>query len=36
MLSNIAVALIMNEQIKTTLGKAKALRPYVEKNSDPF
>ena len=26
-----AVALVMNEQIKTTLPKAKELRPYVEK-----
>ena len=26
-----AVSLIMNEQIKTTLPKAKAIRPYVEK-----
>ena len=31
MMSNIAVALVMNEQIKTTLPKAKAIRPYVEK-----
>lgn len=30
MLANMAVALIMNEQIKTTLPKAKELRPYVE------
>lgn len=30
MLSNMAVSLIMNEQIQTTLVKAKALRPYVE------
>ncbi|WP_323738574.1 50S ribosomal protein L17 [Candidatus Trichorickettsia mobilis] len=31
MLANMAVALVMNEQIKTTLPKAKELRPYVEK-----
>lgn len=31
MFSNMAVSLIMNEQIKTTLPKAKAIRPYVEK-----
>jgi large subunit ribosomal protein L17 len=31
MFANMAVALIMNEQIKTTLPKAKELRPYVEK-----
>lgn len=31
MLSNMVVSLIMNEQIKTTLPKAKALRPHVEK-----
>ena len=31
MLSNMAVALIKHEQIKTTLPKAKVLRPYVEK-----
>ncbi|MGI4775528.1 MAG: 50S ribosomal protein L17 [Janthinobacterium lividum] len=30
MLANMAVALIMNEQIETTLPKAKQLRPYVE------
>lgn len=30
MLANMAVALVMNEQIKTTLPKAKELRPYVE------
>ncbi len=30
MLANMAVALVMNEQIKTTLPKAKDLRPYVE------
>ena len=30
MFANMAVALIMNEQIKTTLPKAKDLRPYVE------
>lgn len=31
MLANMAVSLIINEQIKTTLPKAKELRPYVEK-----
>ena len=31
MLANMAVSLIMHEQIKTTVPKAKALRPYVEK-----
>ena len=31
MLANMAVALIKHEQIVTTLPKAKALRPYVEK-----
>ena len=31
MLRNMAAALIKHEQIKTTLPKAKALRPYVEK-----
>ena len=31
MLANMAVALIKHEQIMTTLPKAKALRPYVEK-----
>ena len=31
MFSNMAVALIVNEQIKTTLPKAKELRPVVEK-----
>lgn len=30
MFANMAVALIMNEQIQTTLPKAKELRPYVE------
>jgi large subunit ribosomal protein L17 len=30
-LANMAAALIKHEQIKTTLPKAKALRPYVEK-----
>ncbi len=30
MFANMAVALVMNEQIKTTVAKAKALRPYVE------
>jgi large subunit ribosomal protein L17 len=30
MLANMAVSLVMNEQIKTTLPKAKELRPYVE------
>jgi large subunit ribosomal protein L17 len=31
MLINIAVSLIQHEQIRTTLPKAKVLRPYVEK-----
>jgi large subunit ribosomal protein L17 len=31
MLANMACSLIEHEQIKTTLPKAKALRPYVEK-----
>ena len=31
MFANMAVALIVNEQIKTTLPKAKDLRPYVER-----
>ncbi len=31
MFANMAVALILHEQIKTTLPKAKDLRPYVEK-----
>ncbi len=31
MLQNMACALIKHEQIKTTLPKAKELRPYVEK-----
>jgi large subunit ribosomal protein L17 len=31
MFSNMAVSLIVNEQIKTTLPKAKELRPVVEK-----
>ena len=31
MLANMAVALLMHEQIVTTLPKAKELRPYVEK-----
>ncbi|AAU04089.1 50S ribosomal protein L17 [Rickettsia typhi] len=30
MLANMAVALVMHEQIKTTLPKAKELRPYIE------
>jgi large subunit ribosomal protein L17 len=30
MFANMAVSLVMNEQIKTTLPKAKDLRPYVE------
>jgi len=29
--ANLAISLIANEQIKTTLPKAKDLRPYVEK-----
>ena len=31
MLSNMAVSLVMHEQIKITLAKAKVLRPYVER-----
>jgi large subunit ribosomal protein L17 len=31
MLANMAVALIKHEQIKTTLPKAKELKPYVDK-----
>lgn len=31
MFANMAVSLIMHEQIHTTVPKAKALRPYVEK-----
>lgn len=31
MMANMAASLIKHEQIKTTLPKAKALRPYVEK-----
>jgi large subunit ribosomal protein L17 len=31
MLSNMACSLILHEQIKTTLPKAKEMRPYVEK-----
>ena len=30
MLANMATSLVMNEQIKTTVAKAKTLRPYVE------
>lgn len=30
MFANMATALVMNEQIKTTVTKAKALRPYIE------
>jgi large subunit ribosomal protein L17 len=30
MLANMTVALVMNEQIKTTLPKAKELRPFIE------
>lgn len=30
MFANMAVSLVMHEQIKTTLPKAKALRPYIE------
>lgn len=31
MYANMASSLVMNEQIKTTLVKAKALRPYIER-----
>lgn len=31
MFANMAVALVMNEQIKTTLPKAKEFRPYIER-----
>ena len=31
LLSNMAIALIKHEQIKTTLPKAKELRPFVDK-----
>jgi len=31
LLANLAVSLITHEQIKTTVAKAKALKPYVEK-----
>ncbi len=31
MFANMAVSLVMHEQIKTTLPKAKEIRPYVEK-----
>jgi large subunit ribosomal protein L17 len=31
MLANMAISLILHEQIKTTLPKAKELKPYVEK-----
>lgn len=31
MLANMAVSLVMNEQIKTTVTKAKTLRPYIER-----
>lgn len=31
MFSNMATSLLLNEQIKTTLPKAKELRPFVEK-----
>ena len=30
MFANMAISLVMNEQIKTTVTKAKALRPYIE------
>ena len=30
MFANMATSLVMNEQIKTTVTKAKALRPYIE------
>lgn len=30
MFANMTTSLVMNEQIKTTVAKAKALRPYVE------
>ncbi|PCJ26928.1 MAG: 50S ribosomal protein L17 [Rickettsiales bacterium] len=30
MFANMATSLVMNEQIKTTVPKAKALRPYIE------
>jgi large subunit ribosomal protein L17 len=30
MFANMAVALVLNEQIKTTVAKAKCLKPYVE------
>lgn len=30
MLANMATSLVVNEQIKTTLPKAKELRPYIE------
>jgi large subunit ribosomal protein L17 len=29
--SNMSISLVMNEQIKTTIAKAKSLRPYIEK-----
>ena len=31
MLSNLAVGLILSDRIETTLTKAKALRPFIEK-----
>jgi large subunit ribosomal protein L17 len=31
MLANMAISLIVHEQIKTTLAKAKVLRPYLER-----